>query len=453
VPTPISQFAFHSATELYLGFFGRAPDASGLYYWSKQISQGTSPIDVAKGFANSTEFIQKYGSLNAGAKIDLAYQNILNRLPDGGGHDFWTQRLESGTPIGDIIWSIVDAAFNQHGSVDGLLVQSKVANASAIFAPAILDTPLSTWNSSAGYGVINVASALSSVLGLTVKQGTSFNSSIEQWPITVSHFQDAWAAGATGKGVVVAVIDTGIDLGNSAINHDINPWSWNFVSNNANVQDDNGHGSAVISQINSRPSASNPKALYGGAYDSEVMVLKALGADGKGTQKNLVAAINYAVEHGAKVINLSVGGNFNDAATLAALTNAADRGVIVCMAAGNGGVTAPQYPAQFAKTINTTIAVGSVAQNADGSIAWASSTNAAGSITPYNYIDAPGAKVLAYGLNSVVQNWTGTSFATPYVSAAAANLLSVNSGLGGEQIVNALVNTSVDLVGVPTVVV
>jgi subtilisin family serine protease len=451
VPTPISQFAFHSATELYLGFFGRAPDAAGLYYWSNQISQGTSPIDVAKGFANSAEFIQKYGSLDAGAKIDLAYQNILDRLPDGGGHEYWTQRLESGTPIGDIIWSLVDTAFKQQGTVDGLLVQSKVANASTIFAPAILDTPLSTWNTSAGYGVINVASALSSVLGLTVKQGASFNSSIEQWPITVGHFPDAWAAGATGKGVVVAVIDTGIDLNNSAINHDISPWSWNFVSNNANVQDDNGHGSAVISQINSRPSATNTKALYGGAYDSEVMVLKALGADGQGTQKNLVAAINYAVEHGAKVINLSIGGNFNDAATLAALTNAADRGVIVCMAAGNSSATAPQYPAQYAKQLNTTIAVGSVAQNADGSVTWASSTNIAGSTVPYNYIDAPGAKILAYDLNGAIKNWTGTSFATPYVSAAAANLLSVNSGLGGEQIVNALVNTAVELVGLQPV--
>jgi subtilisin family serine protease len=451
VSTPISQFAFNSATELYLGFFGRAPDSAGLYFWSNQISQGTSPIDVAKGFSNSTEFIQKYGSLNAGAQIDLAYQNILDRLPDGGGHDYWTHRLESGTPIGEIIWSLVDAAFKQQGTVDGLLVQGKVANASAIMAPAILDTPLSAWNTSAGYGVINVASALSSVLGLTVKQGASFNSSIEQWPITASHFQDAWAAGATGKGVVVAVIDTGIDLSNSAINHDISPWSWNFVANNANVQDDNGHGTAVTSQINSRPSATNTKALYGGAYDSEVMVLKALGADGQGTQKNLVAAINYAVEHGAKVINLSVGGNFNDAATLAALTNASDHGVIVCMAAGNSSATAPQYPAQYAKQINTTIAVGSVTQNLDGSITWASSTNTAGSVVPYNYIDAPGAKVLGYGLNGAIQNWTGTSFATPYVSAAAANLLSVNSGLAGEQIVNALVNTAVELVGLQIV--
>jgi subtilisin family serine protease len=183
-------------------------------------------------------------------------------------------------------------------------------------------------------------------LGTNIKQGASFTSSVDQWPITAAQFQDAWAAGATGKGVVVAVIDTGIDLSNSTVNHSISPLSWNFINNSANVQDDNGHGTAVASQINARPSASNTKALYGGAYDAELLVLKALGADGQGTQKNLVAAIHYAVDHGAQVINLSVGGRFNDASTLAALNYAAERGVIVCMAAGNSGASAPQYPAQ-----------------------------------------------------------------------------------------------------------
>jgi subtilisin family serine protease len=62
-------------------------------------------------------------------------------------------------------------------------------------------------------------------------------------------------------------------------------------------------------------------------------------------------------------------------------------------------------------------------------------------------------KILGYGLNNAIQNWTGTSFATPYVSAAAATLLSANTGLDAELIVNALVNTSVGLVGVQPIVV
>ena len=450
MPTPISQFAQESAAELYIGFFGRTPDAAGLYYWSNEISKGLSPLEVAKGFAKSTEFAQKYGDLTAAAQVNLAYQNILERAPDATGAQYWTSKLQGGTPIGDIVWNLVHSAFTQQGTADAMLVQGKVNSAVNLMSPVVADIPMSTWSSSSGYGVINVSAALSSILGLEIEPGAKFKTSVEQWSTKVTQFSDAWAAGYTGKGVTVAVIDTGIDLTNTALTHDISTLSWNFVANNANVQDDNGHGTAVATAITSRPTAGNANALVGGAYDAELMVLKAMDANGKGTQANLVAAINYAVANGADVINLSLAGT-NDAAILAALNNASAKGVIVCMAAGNTGASAPQYPAAYAKASNTVIAVGSAMQNTDGSVAWASSTNSAGTLEPYNYVLAPGSKVLAYGLNNVVKSWSGTSFATPYVTAAVADLLSVNSGLGAEQIVNALVNTSVDLIGVQSV--
>jgi subtilisin family serine protease len=448
VPTPISQFALDSATELYLGFFGRAPDAAGLYYWSSQISQGVSPVTVAQGFSQSKEFVQKYQGLTPSEKIDFAYQNILERAPDTWGANYWTQKLQSGTPIGEVVWSLVNSAFTQQGTADAVLVQNKVYAAQSLMAPTILDIPTSSWSVNSGYGVINVSAALSAILGISIQQGDSIKTSVEQWAIPVVRFSEAWAAGYTGKGVTVAVIDTGLDLGNPALTHNLSPWSWNFVDNSANVQDDNGHGTAVSSQIISKPTLGNSNALVGGAYDAELMVLKAMDASGKGTQANLAAAINHAVKHGADVINLSLGGGSNDAATLSALANAAQQGVVVAMAAGNFGASSPQFPATYAKASSTTIAVGAVSQANDGSLAWYSGTNQAGSIAPYNYIDAPGSKVLVYGLNNVIQSWSGTSFATPYVSAAVANLLSVNSGLGAEQIVNALVNTAVEIVGV-----
>ena len=455
MPNPITQTALDSATQLYLGFFGRAPDTAGLYYWSNQIAQGTTPIEVAKGFATTAEFTQKYSNLDPAGQINFAYQNILSRAPDAAGAEYWTGKLKSGTAIGEIIWSLVNSAFAQQESADALFLQSKVFAAESLMVPTILDKPISAWSTNSGYGVMNVASAAASILGVAIEQGASFKTNVDQWSISASHFQDVWAAGYTGKGVVIAVVDTGIDLSNSALTHDISPWSWNFVGNNSNVQDDNGHGSAVASQIAARPTTSTPasKAIYGGAYDAQLIVLKTLDAQGNGTQANLVNAINYAVEHGANVINLSVGGSFNDAQTLAALNNAASHGVVVCMAAGNTGAAAPQYPAQYAKAMNTSIAVGSAAQNIDGSLMLATSTNLAGSALPYNYIDAPGSKILAYGLNGVLQSWSGTSFATPYVAAAVADLLSANTGLGAEQIVNALVNTAVTLVGNQPVVV
>ena len=441
------QFALETVAQLYLGVFGRAPDAGGLQYWSNQIAKGQSPLEVAAGFAQSTEFIEKYQNLTAQEKVILAYENILERAPDPGGLNYWAQMLELGTPIGEIVWRIVNAAFTQNGSQDALLVQGKVAHALALASPTILDIPTSTWSSVSGYGVVNVSAALSSILGIQVEEGMEFEMSVDQWPIPVIGLPEVWSAGFTGKGVVVAVVDTGIDLTNSALTHSIHPASWNFVLENSNIQDDHGHGTAIASIITSKPNEENPNALIGGSFDAELMVLKVMDASGRGSNENLAKAIDHAVLHGADVINLSLGSGIFDSVTLDALVRAADLGVIITMASGNIAASKPQYPALYSKEMDTGITVGSVYQDVDGLLAWAPSSNRAGDEDPFNYINAPGVKVLAYGLNGTIQSWSGTSFATPYVSAAIANLLSANSGLSAEYIVNALVNTSVELIG------
>jgi subtilisin family serine protease len=446
VQTTITQFAQDSAAQLYLGFFGRAPDTAGLSYWANQISLGANPIEVARGFSASPEFVAKYGPLSPSKQIELAYQNILERMPDAGGSQFWTNQLESGTPIGDIVWSLVNAAFTQQGTADSALIQTKIAAAQALMAPVVLDQPVSAWSIKTGYGQIDLTAAMSAALGTPIPEGLEFKTSVEQWATPVVGFQDAWAAGYTGKGVVIASIDSGLDLRNEALTQNLSKWNWNFVSNNANVQDDLGHGTAIASQMIARPLDSKSPGLVGGAFDAELMVLKVVDSKGNGTQANLIAAINHAVNYGADVINISLGGGGVDANMLKALTNAADNGVIVTLAAGNAGANAPQYPARFAQQASSTIAVGSTGQNTDGSLMLLSNTNAAGSSTPYNYVLAPGSKIMAYGLNDAIQSWSGTSFATPFVSAAAANLLSANTGLAANQIVDALVNTSIQLV-------
>ena len=445
-----SQFAIDSAAQLYLGFFGRAPDTAGLAYWSSEIDRGATPVQVALGFAESAEFEATYGSLTAAQQVDLAYRNILERAPDQGGARYWTSQLQSGTPIGEIIWSLVNSAFVQQGTADAILIQEKIAAAQFFMTPVLLDQAVSPWSIKTGYGHIDLTAALSAALGSPISEGMEFKTSIEQWSTPVVGFQDAWAAGFTGKGVVIASIDSGLDLNNVALTQNLSQWNWNFVGNNANVQDDLGHGTAIASQMIARPLDPESPGLVGGAFDAELMVLKVVDSMGNGTQANLIAAINHAVKHGADVINISLGGGTVDANMLKALTNAADNGVIVTLAAGNSGASMPQLPARYAQITSNTIAVGSSALNADGSLMAATNTNGAGSASPFNYVLAPGSKVMAYGLNEVIQSWSGSSFATPYVSAAIANLLSANTGLGANQIVDALVNTSVNLVGVNT---
>jgi len=448
---PTTQFAEDNVTELYLGFFGRAPDTAGLSYWATQIANGASPVDVAKGFAQSTEFIAQYSNLSAGAQITQIYQDILNRAPDISGAQYWTSQLNSGTPIGEIVWDLVNASFNQQGTPDGLLVQGKISAAEVLASPVVLNISTTAWSPINGFGEVNLASALSAALNLPLPQGTSIKTSAGEWQIGATHFQDAWAAGYTGKGVVIAEIDTGIDLNNAALTHNLSSASWNFVNNTANVQDDNGHGTAVASEMIA-VSASATGGMVGGAYDAQLMVLKAMDASGNGTQANLINAINYAVAHGANIINLSLGGATASPAELTALSNAASHGVIVCMASGNTGASAPQYPATYAQSASTTIAVGSSAQNLGvNSLSFTSNTNQAGSSSSYNFVNAPGTHVLAYGLNGVLETWSGTSFATPLVAAAAADILSAHTGLTAEQVVQAIVNTTVSLVGVQTV--
>ena len=451
MPTPITQSAIDSASELYLGFFGRVPDTAGLSYWATQIANGTSPVTVADCFAQSSEFTALYGPLSASAQINQVYWDILGRAPDASGGQYWTSKLVSGTPISEVVWDLVNAAFTVQGTDDALMVQGKVHAGEVLALAVVANTSVIPWSVVSGFGEINVASALSAALNTPVVQGTPVKIGLGAWQIGAVHFQDAWTAGYTGKGVVIAEIDTGIDLNNAALTHNLSTANWNFVTNNANVQDDNGHGTAVASEMISIGTSANG-AMAGGAYDAQLMVLKAMDANGKGTEANLVSAINYAVSHGANVINLSLGGAAPSTAELVALNNAAAHGVIVCMAAGNSGAASTQYPASYAQSVTNTIAVGSSALNPDGStVAFASNTNQAGSSTPFSYVEAPGVHVLAYGLNSVLETWSGSSFATPLVTAAVADVLSAHTGLTAEQVVHAVVNTTVALVGVQTV--
>jgi subtilisin family serine protease len=307
----------------------------------------------------------------------------------------------------------------------------------------------SGWNQSAGFGEIDVLKAVTAALGKNVQEVATPSSIQGQWDLGALHFQDAWAAGLTGKGVVIADIDTGIDLKNVSLTRNLSQYDWNFLSNSANVQDDNGHGTCTASEM---VAANDGKGVTGAAYDAQLMVLKALDAKGAGTDTNIIAAINYAVAHGANVINLSLGGAIPNASLEAALKNASSHGVIVCIAAGNDGSSTPDYPAHYAQTIADCIAVGATQASGSG-FAMASFSDKAGSTTAYNFVDAPGVGIKGYGLGGAIYNWSGTSMATPLVAAEVADILSAHTGLTVDQIVQDVVHGTVSLVGLPAVAV
>lgn len=442
---PIQQSAQDAVTELYLGFFGRAPEPAGLIFWAEQLQTGNASVmQVANQFSQSIEFSRQYDGLSAEEVVTKIYEHVLDRAPDSDGLTFWLNALKTGTPVSSLVWAIVDSAFDQTATADGLLVQGKIFQAEASVAPIIYQQSSVPWSITTGFGEINVAAALSAVFASSVAQTSSFKSSVNQWAISTAHFQDAWSAGFTGKGVVIANIDSGIDLTNSALTTNLSAHNWNFITNTADVQDDNGHGSATASEMIAKG------VVTGAAYDAQLMVLKVVDSQGNGSQANLVNAINYAVDHGANVINVPLGGISANADTLAALVNANNHGVIVCMASGNGAASTPQFPAGYAQQLSNCIAVGATVSNA-GAVSHLPVSNGAGSLTPYAFVEAPGSQIYAYGLNGQIKPWTGTSFSTPLVAAEVAILLSANSGLASSEIVSAIVHTTTELTGIQTI--
>lgn len=294
------------------------------------------------------------------------------------------------------------------------------------------------WSNLSGWGEINVLNALR----MTIDQPL-LNSGIQSdAPVYLKHlgFDKAWANGYTGQGVVVADIDTGIDLTNHALMSGLhlNQFSWNFVNNTANVQDDNGHGTITAMEIGAH-STIDPR-IMGGAYGSELMVLKAMDASGQAASQTIGTAIHYAVDHGASVINLSLGAHSTDMEIQNAMQYAYDRGAIVVAAAGNDGTSSVEFPAAYAKVFSTVIAVGAT-QNTKGHEAMAAFSNTAGDHV-FNFVDAIGTGINGFSLDGQINAWSGTSMSAPLVAAEAAILKSANPSLTSSQIVQNILHSA-----------
>jgi subtilisin family serine protease len=236
----------------------------------------------------------------------------------------------------------------------------------------------SNYNSNNGYGLVNAGLAVSKAAGVSPytdapKLGGN------NWGANLIKAPTAWNNGYTGQGTIVAVLDTGIDYNHQDLKNNI--WSstkeiasngtdddnngyiddihgWNFVDNNNNISDNNGHGTHVSGTI---AAENNSIGVTGIAYNSKIMPVKVLDTNGSGSYSNIAKGIYYAVDNGANVINLSLGGNSSNDTLKSAIKYASSKNVIVVMAAGNNSDSMPSYPARYA--YNSGIAVGAVDKN------------------------------------------------------------------------------------------
>ncbi len=300
----------------------------------------------------------------------------------------------------------------------------------------------------------------------------------QQWNFQAVEASGAWDADSVeplyggDPGVIVAVLDTGVAYENYqsyVLSGELNGtriWTnpnetadgldndgnglvddlhgWDFVNSDSHPNDDHGHGTHITGTIAGQ--TNNGSAVAGLAWQSTILPLKVLDAAGNGTTTTITAAVNYAIQAGADVINLSLGGNTDDAILHQAIQSAINRGIVVIAAAGNDGQSALNYPARYAEVV----AVSAVDQN----LARTSYSNYGSAVD----IAAPGGVVDVDPWRGIVQEtcrttndcsamslvaYTGTSQASAHVAGAAALL--VACGAPGGAIPTLLSSTATDL--------
>lgn len=171
-----------------------------------------------------------------------------------------------------------------------------------------------------------------------------------QWHMDTIGMQQAWAQSNNGKGAVIAVIDTGVAYENYKEFKQVEDLKntcfvpgYNFVDDTTHANDDHAHGTHVAGTI--AQSTNNGVGVAGIAHKACIMPIKVLAAKGGGTSADVADGIRWAADHGAHVINMSLGSNFPSKVISDACKYARSKGVTIIAAAGNDGSGKVGYPA------------------------------------------------------------------------------------------------------------
>jgi predicted CXXCH cytochrome family protein len=272
---------------------------------------------------------------------------------------------------------------------------------------------------------------------------------------------DAWNALPSMQEVLVAVLDTGVevthpDLANTIwqnageIGTDVNgndkrsngldddgngymdDWQgWNMVAGNNNVNDDNGHGTHLAGIIGA--SVNNAIGIAGVAPNTRILPVKVLDNTGYGDYARVAEGITYATDMGARIINLGFAGLGSSQMLQDAVDYAIAHGVLVVAASGNGGLNTTFYPAAYPGVI----AVSAV----DGSLNWAPFSSSGDHIS----LVAPGVGIYSTYLGGTYKAFSGTSMASAHVSGVAALLAGQPQFATADNLRSALLGSAFDL--------
>ncbi|MDF2813929.1 MAG: peptidase [Paenibacillus sp.] len=243
------------------------------------------------------------------------------------------------------------------------------------------------------------------------------------------HASEAWAQVSANDSIVIALVDTGVDLDHPDLKGNLVPGK-NLIQRNQPPRDDNGHGTKVAGVI--AASGNNNKGISGLLWKAKIMPIKALEKNGKGDEDKLGEGIRYAVDHGAKIVVLSVGLLRNDPFLMETVKYAEDMGVLLVAATGNDDGALVRYPAAYPSVL------------------------AVGGVRIHNQVEPRS----SYGTElDLVAPWSvyttamfgryeyeeGSSMAAPQVAAAAALAWTRNPSLKVHEVRNLLRQTTEDI--------
>jgi thermitase len=251
-----------------------------------------------------------------------------------------------------------------------------------------------------------------------------------QWAPLKIQAPAAWDQTTGTSDLIIAIVDTGVDLNHPDLNDKIVA-GWDFVNDDASAQDDHGHGTHVAGIATAE--TNNGQGVAGVSWGARIMPIKVLDKNGDGYYSDVAQGVSYACNHGAQIINLSLGGSEPSNTLRDALEQVYQDGCLITAAAGNGGGNGVDYPAKYVQAI---------------AVAATDRTDQRASFSDYGPeidVAAPGVDIWSTLWPHTYNSKTGTSMSTPYVAGLAALLWSVCPQLTNTEVRSVIESTAKDL--------
>lgn len=258
-----------------------------------------------------------------------------------------------------------------------------------------------------------------------------------QWSLIQGEVKPAWDLGAAGQGITIAIVDTGVALGHPDLKDNLVP-GYNAITGSeapgAN-QDNNGHGTHVAGIAAAQ---SNSVGIVGVAYQAKIMPIKAMNSLGDGNDDAIAAGIVWAADHGAKIINLSLGtenGSVSSDILRQSIAYASNKGCLLVAAAGNYDPETEANP-------------GVSYPASDPDVLAVAATDKSNNVANYS-VSGPEVDLAAPG-DSIISDWwsktkgvgyaeaSGTSMAAPFVAGEAALIWSQHPNWSRDQVIQVL---------------